>query len=325
MATIGYHASHEQFRPSELLIYARRAEQAGFTALSSSDHFHPWSPRQGQSGFAWAWLGAALQATALPAGVVCAPGQRYHPAVIAQAAATLAEMFPARFQLALGSGEALNEMVVGGPWPLKTERNARLRECVDIMRALWAGETVTHTGWVTVREATLYTRPPTPLRLLGAAVTDETARWVGGWADGLLTLGGNAAGVRAAMDAFSEGGGGGKPVYLQVALSYARDIAAARQGAYDQWRTNIFPSDVLAELRSPEQFDAAATYVRPEDLEASMPIATDPQAYIDWLQPLLDLGVSGITVHNVSRTQEPFIDLFGTHVLPALRHPAPPG
>jgi coenzyme F420-dependent glucose-6-phosphate dehydrogenase len=205
-----YHASHEQFPPSALLRYAQLAEQAGFTAISSSDHLQPWSERQGQSGFAWAWLGAAMQVISLPFSVVCAPGQRYHPVIIAQAAATLAELFPGRFRLALGSGEALNERVIGEPWPPKAERNARLLECVQIMRALWAGETVTHYGRVRVEGAKLYTCPTTPPCLLGAAVTAESARWVGGWADGLLTVGGAPETIRQAIDAFHEGGGAEK-------------------------------------------------------------------------------------------------------------------
>jgi coenzyme F420-dependent glucose-6-phosphate dehydrogenase len=171
MVLFSYHASHEQFAPSALVHYARLAEQAGFTAISSSDHFQPWSSQQGESGFAWAWLGAAMQATALPFSVVCAPGQRYHPVLIAQAAATLAEMFPGRFRLALGSGEALNERVIGDAWPPKAERNARLVECVQVIRALWAGETVTHDGRVRVETARLYTRPAVPPAILGAAIT----------------------------------------------------------------------------------------------------------------------------------------------------------
>src|SRR5688572_6413203 len=122
---LGYHASHEQFTPADLLRWAIMAEESGFVHLNSSDHFHPWSERQGQSGFAFAWLGAALQATKLPCGVVCAPGQRYHPAIVAQAAATLAQMFPHRFWMSLGSGEALNENITGEKWPVKEERNAR--------------------------------------------------------------------------------------------------------------------------------------------------------------------------------------------------------
>jgi coenzyme F420-dependent glucose-6-phosphate dehydrogenase len=119
MAIIGYHASHEQFRPGDLLRYVQLAEQAGFGAAMCSDHFHPWSERQGQSGFAWAWLGAALEATSLSFGLVNAPGQRYHPAIIAQAAATLADMFPGRFWIAVGSGQALNEHITGERWPSK--------------------------------------------------------------------------------------------------------------------------------------------------------------------------------------------------------------
>src|ERR671910_339076 len=162
MVLWAYHASHEQFAPRALVHYVRLAEQAGFTAVSSSEHLQPWSPRQGQSGLAWAWLGAAMQVTTLPFSVMCAPGQRYHPIVIAQAAATLADLFPGRFRLALGSGEALNERVMGQPWPLKPERHARLLECVDIIRALWAGETITHHGRVRVEEGRLYTRPAVP-------------------------------------------------------------------------------------------------------------------------------------------------------------------
>lgn len=319
MVLYAYHASHEQFPPSALVRYARLAEEAGFTAVSSSEHLQPWSARQGQSGFAWAWLGAAMQTTALPFSVVCAPGPRYHPVILAQAAATLAELFPGRFQMALGSGEALNERVTGEPWPPKPERHARLRECVDIMRALWAGETVTHEGHVRVEGGRLYTRPAVPPRLFGAAVTAETARWVGGWADGLLTVGGAPEGVRQRLDAFAEGGGAGKPVILQVALAYARDEAEARRGAYEQWRTNVFPSDVLAELWTPAQFEAVARYVRAEDLEASVRISADPQRHLAWLQQDAALGVSQINLHNVHRGQEAFIDVFGARVLPMLQ------
>src|SRR5919202_3358811 len=134
MARIGYHASHEQFAPSELLRLVQCAEAAGFDCAMSSDHFRPWGPSQGQSGFAWAWLGAALQATSRPFGVISAPGYRYQPAILAQAAATLCEMFPGRLWLALGSGQRLNEDLTGTAWPNKEERNARLEECAGIMR-----------------------------------------------------------------------------------------------------------------------------------------------------------------------------------------------
>src|SRR5918997_5709803 len=146
MPVIGLHCSHEQIAPSRLLAHVREAEAAGFQAAMSSDHFSPWSERQGESGFAWSFLGAALEATSLPFGVVNAPGQRYHPALIAQAVATLAEMYPGRFWVALGSGEAMNEHITGDRWPPKPERRERLRECVEVIRALLAGEEVTHRG-----------------------------------------------------------------------------------------------------------------------------------------------------------------------------------
>jgi coenzyme F420-dependent glucose-6-phosphate dehydrogenase len=185
-----------------------------------SDHFHPWSERHSHSGFAWSWLGAALHATGMSFGTVCAPGQRYHPAIIAQAAATLSEMFPDRFWLALGSGEALNESITGDAWPFKSIRHARLLESARIMRALWAGETVSSDSSLNTYAARLFSRPAHAPLLLGAALTPKTANWVGSWADGLITVAGPRDRMRAVVDAFREGSAGSdKPMFLQVALS----------------------------------------------------------------------------------------------------------
>src|SRR5688572_24580130 len=148
MTMICYHASHEQFAPSLLLKLAVMAEKAGFSGLHSSDHFHPWSARQGQSGFSFSWIAAALQATSLPCSVVSAPGQRYHPAIVAQAFATLEEMFPGRFSAALGSGEALNESITGDAWPDKEIRNKRLKESAHVIQRLLDGEQVTFDGLI---------------------------------------------------------------------------------------------------------------------------------------------------------------------------------
>ncbi len=314
----GYHASHEQFKPSVLLEYVQAASQAGFTRISCSDHFHPWSDRQGESGFAWSWLGAAMQATNLPFGVVCAPGQRYHPAIIAQAAATLAEMFPNRFWVALGSGQALNEQITGEKWLAKAERNARLQECVDVIRALWAGETVTHYGSVCVEAAELYTSPEVPPRIIGAAITPQTAQWVASWADGLITISHPYEKLQQVVEAFRQGGGEGKPMYLKVQLSYAANQEKALQGAYEQWRTNIFKSVLLADLRSPEQFDAAAEFVKPEDMYEYVRISDQIEQHIEWLQKYIELGFSELYLHNVNRAQQAFIEVFGEKVLPAL-------
>jgi coenzyme F420-dependent glucose-6-phosphate dehydrogenase len=313
--TIGYHCSHEQFTPSSLVRLAQRAEQAGFTSALSSDHFHPWSESQGQSGFAWSFLGAAMQATQLPFGVVCAPGQRYHPAIIAQAAATLAEMFPERFWVALGSGQAVNEAITGEGWPAKQLRNQRLVECVEVIRALWDGETVTHHGMITVEEAKLYTRPEKPPMIVGAAVTAETAEWVGTWADALITISRPADEQRKVIDAFREHGDG-KPMFVKAQISYDRTEEAAIRGAHEQWRVNIFENSVLTDLRNPAQFDTLGAHVQPEELEGKIRMSADVQRHLDWIAEDLELGFTGIMLHNVNREQEQFIDTFGEKVLP---------
>lgn len=319
MVKIGYHASHEQFKPSELLRYVQLAEQAGFTHALSSDHFHPWTEQQGQSGFAWSWLGAAMQATPnLSYRVVCAPGQRYHPAIIAQAAATLAEMFPDRFWITVGSGQALNESITGDKWPVKGDRNTRLKECVDIMRALWAGETVTHRGLVCVEEAKLYSRPETPPLIIGAAVTPTTAEWLGSWADGLITISRPPEKLKEVVDAFHRGGGVGKPMLLKVQLSFDRDEDIARQMAHEQWRSNIFENVLMTELQTPKQFEVASQFVQPHELDNHIRISADPQQHIDWLKQDVELGFSELLLHNVNREQQQFIQVFGEKVLPGL-------
>ncbi len=317
MPQIGYHSSHEQFRPSQLLKYVQFAEQAGFQAVMSSDHFTPWSERQG--GYAWSWLGAAMHATRLPFGMVCAPGQRYHPAIIAQAAATLAEMFAGRLWCAFGSGQYMNEHITGGGWPGKPERNTRLLECVQVIRALWAGETVTfHGKYITVDEAYLFTRPAEPPLILGAALTPETAEWVGKWADGIITVYKPVEKQKAFIEAFRRGGGEGKPMYLQAQTSYGRTDEEALEGAYDQWRNNILESRVLSELRMPNQFDCLGNLVRREDLTTHIRISSDPEKHLDWIQQDIELGFERIFIHNVNRQQEQFIEAFGEKVLPKL-------
>ncbi len=316
---IGYHASHEQFAPSALLELVQRAEAAGFGAAMCSDHIHTWSVRQGESGFAWSWLGAALQATNLSFGVVNAPGGRYHPAVIAQAAATLTEMFPGRFWIAPGSGQALNEHITGERWPTKPERNQRLLESVEVMRALWRGERVDFEGTIRVENARVWSLPEEPPPVIAAAVTPETAEWVAGWADGFITVSRPPEKLKEVAQAFRRGGGEGKPMYLQAKHAYARTDDEALEGAYDQWRTNMFGSAVLTELRTTEQFDLAARRVRREDAKDKVRVSADPDKHVAWLQEDRELGFERVYVHNVCRNQEEFIDAFGERVLPAFR------
>jgi probable non-F420 flavinoid oxidoreductase len=315
---LGFHASHEQLAPSELLRLVQIAEAAGFEAAMCSDHFAPWSARQGQSGFAWPWLGSALQATSMPFGIVNAPGQRYHPAIVAQAIATLCEMFPGRFWTALGSGEALNEHITGDRWPDKAARDARLRECVSVIRALLAGEEVSWDGHVRVDRARLWSLPVEPPMLIGAAVSEPTAKAAGGWADGLITINQPLSVLRRVIGAFRGGGGADKPVYVQVHLSWAADEAEALAIAHDQWRTNVFSSALAWDLELTEQFDAAARFVRPDDICAAAIVSADLGRHAAALRDILDCGADGLFLHHVGQDQEPFIDGFATKVLPDL-------
>ena len=315
MPRFALHCSHEQIPPSRLLRAIRHAEEAGFDAGMSSDHFAPWSERQGESGFAWSFLGAALATTSLPFGVVNAPGQRYHPAIIAQAAASLSEMFPQRLWVALGTGEASNEHITGERWPPKPVRTARLRECVDVMRALFAGEEVSHDGLVTVDRARLWTLPSTPPELLCAAVSEPTARWGGEWADGLATVNAPVEQLRRMLDAF---GADGRKV-LQVHVSWAPTEAEAVAIAHDQWRTNVFDPPICWDLETPEAFDVAATMVRPDDVASKVLVSSDLQRHVAWLQEYAALGFDDIALHHVGQDLDAFIDAFGEHVLPQLR------
>jgi coenzyme F420-dependent glucose-6-phosphate dehydrogenase len=322
MAFIGFHAAHEQLGPRELLDLALRAEHAGFRDAMCSDHFHPWSETRGQSGFSWSWLGAALQATSMSFGTVCAPGQRYHPAIIAQAAATLAEMYPGRFWLAVGTGEALNESITGDPWPMKEERQARLLECVDVMRRLWAGETVTHRGRVRVREARLFTRPAIPPLLLGAALSVETAAWVGGWADGLLTCSGPSDSFRRIIEAFRAGGGHAKPVYGQAAVCYAPTESEAMESALQGFRHGGLEPALLSDLPTPRAFDAASQQVTPERLRQCVRISSDLGRHEAWVRGDFACGATGLYLNHVGRHVDRFIDLIA-HRLSAATGDAP--
>ncbi len=318
MPVIGWHASHEQIPPSRLLRDVRHAEQVGFQAAWSSDHFSPWSVRQGESGFALSWLGAALANTSFPIGFVNAPGQRYHPAIVAQGLGTLAEMFPGRLSVALGTGEFSNEHITGDGWPDKPTRNARLRECVDVIRALLDGEEVTHRGLVRVDRARLWTLPAEAPRLLATAVSADTARWAGEWAEGLVTIWQPAETLRKVVDAFRAGGGDGKPLALQVHVSWAPDEDEALRIAHDQWRTNLFEAPLCWDIATVEEFDAAAKHVRPEDVRAGVLVASEPGRFVEWLRAAADLGFDEIYVHHVGQEQREFLDCFGEHVVPEL-------
>ena len=317
MTVIGFHCSHEQIDPAQLLRDVRQAESAGFGAAMSSDHFSPWSSRQGESGYAWSWLGAALATTRLPFGVVTAPGQRYHPAITAQAIATLGQMFPGRFWAALGSGEASNERVTGQPWPRKDVRDARLLECVDVIRRLLAGEEVSHDGLVTVNGARLWTLPEEAPHLVGAAVTPQTAGRHAGWADGLITVNQPLETLRRVLAAYRDAGGRG-PSRLQVHLSWAPTDDEALEIAHDQWRSNVLGPPVAWDTETVEAFDLIGEHISRDQVREAVLVSSDVGQHAAWLHEFVDMGWDELYLHFVGKRQQPFIDTFGERVLPQL-------
>jgi probable non-F420 flavinoid oxidoreductase len=324
MPVIGFHNSHEQIHPAQLLTAVRHAEDAGFTAAMCSDHFAPWNLEQGHSGFAWSWLGAAMATTELPFGVVNAPGQRYHPAIVAQAIATLGAMFPGRVWAALGSGEAMNEHITGERWPRKDVRDARLRECVAIIRALLAGEEVTHDGLVTVDRARIWSLPEQPPALIAPAVTVATARAGADWADGLVTINQPHDHLRRMIAAYRDAGGRGKLV-LQLHLSYDPDPDRALATAFEEWHSNVFPPPLCWDLDTPQAFELASAHVTPADVARVVRVSADLGQHAAWIAEYVELGFDDVYLHHVGQEQRGFIDAFGEHVLPQLdvTSPAP--
>lgn len=311
MALLCYHASHEQFAPSHLLKLAIAAEQAGFEGLHSSDHFHPWGMAQGHSGFSYSWVAAAMQATSLPMSMVSAPGQRYHPAIVAQAIATLAEMFPDRFCMELGSGEALNECITGEEWPEKKIRQARLLEATHVIRRLLKGEKVSFEGYVSVKNARLWTLPAQPVQLLGAAVSESSAGWVAGWADGLLTtVDKDISEAQRKLQTFRANGGEHKPVHLQYSFSYARDRKVAIDEAWQQWKGQI-STEQWAEVSTPEEFDRLSYTTSKEKVLETTAIFTSMNALRDEIEKLQQMGPARIILHNLNKRHEDFIEDFG--------------
>jgi len=321
MTLYSYHASLEQFNPRDLLQWAVQAEQAGFDSVFASDHLQPWSPTQGNAALSWSWMAAALQATRrLAFHTITVPGGwRYSPAVVAQAVGTLATMFPDRVPwIALGSGEALNEAAVGSPWPDKSERNLRLLNGARSVKALLKGRQVTTSGPPALHDARIWCRPdPVPL-LLGAATTPKTARWLGAWAEGLLTVGSTVEGLRDNIEAFRQGGGKGKPVYIKLDLSWAPTDKEALVQAYANWRFNALKGS-NANLQQPEQFDRCTRHFKPEDMRNHVFVSDDLNAHTQHIANCAALGVQGIDLHHVGADQAAFIQAFGEVVLPSLR------
>jgi coenzyme F420-dependent glucose-6-phosphate dehydrogenase len=324
---IGYAAMLEQFHPTELLDYCAAAEGAGFAAgFMVSEHFHPWTPQQGQSAFAWAFMGALGTRTTLPFGTaVTCPGFRYHPAVIAHAAATLGAMFPGRFWLGLGAGEALNEHVIGGDWPEIGVRSSMMFEAIEVITKLFSGSVVRHRGdHFTLESAKLYTRPEEPVRIYVATAGPLNARRTGKFADGMITVGAADEKIGMLWEKFEEGAREagkdpkGMPKLLQIHLSWAPTDGEAMDNALREWPNGgmAFPKQ---DIKNPEDFAAMARLVRPEHFTNRCEVGADLSKQTENIQHYIDMGFDEIHLHNVGRNQKEFIDVFGREVLPNLR------
>jgi G6PDH family F420-dependent oxidoreductase len=319
---LGYFLSTEECTASELLDQARRAEDAGFEALWISDHFHPWNDEQGQSPFVWSVIGALSQVTSLPVttAVTC-PIARIHPAVIAQAAATAATMMPGRFTLGLGTGEALNEHILGQGWPSAGMRLAQLEEAIEVIRALWTGEFVYHRGeHYTVEDARLYTLPAElpPIYLSGFG--PHSAALAGRIGDGFISTKPDAA----LVEAFRQGGGEGKPMQGGTKVCWSRDRETAIDAAHRLWRNEGLPGELAQVLPSPRHFEQASTLVTREMTAASTAFGDDPDEHIDAIKPYAEAGFDEVYISQMGAAAPGteaagFFEFYRDRVLPALR------
>ncbi|TDE97365.1 TIGR03885 family FMN-dependent LLM class oxidoreductase [Occultella glacieicola] len=318
MTRIGFHASHEQASPRQLLRDVQHAEKVGFDMAMCSDHIAPWSRRQGHAGNAWAWLGAALALTRFPVGSLAIPGARYHPAVLAHQLSTLAQMFPGRVWVALGSGEAMNEHITAVPWPRKETRVQRLEASVAIIRDLLAGEEVSRDGPVAVDRARLWDLPEDPPLLLAPAISADSASRVAAWADGLVTVVQPVETLREVVAAYRGAGGRGR-LALQLHLSWASTEEEALALAHDQWRSNVFAPPAPADTMTTEAFDAFSARVPLEAVTQTVRVSADLGRHRAWIGEYAGLGFDDIYLHHVGQAQDAFLDVFGDQVLPAAR------
>ena len=313
----GYALSCEEFTPRELVWQAQRAEQAGFSALWISDHYHPWHAAQGNSPFVWSVIGALSERTSLPVTVaVTCPIMRIHPAVVAQAAATSAVMLEGRFALGVGTGEALNEHVVGRHWPEAAVRREMLEEAVGIMRRLWAGETLEHHGThFDVENAHLYTRPQAPIPVIVSAFGPQAIALAARIGDGFCTVTPDGAGVSA----FRAGGGGDKPCHGALKACWAEDEAAARATAHRLWGNESLPGELAQILPTPPHFAQAMSLVTEEMVAESVPCGPDVARHAEAMRAYLDAGFDEVYVQQIGPDQEGFFRFWERELAPALQ------
>jgi len=316
---LGYSLSSEEHAANTLVKNALQAEDAGFSYALISDHFHPWIDQQGESPFVWAVIGGIAQATQrlrLGTGVTC-PTVRYHPAIVAQMAATVATMMPGRFFLGLGSGENLNEHILGGPWRSAAIRLEMLREAVEIIRLLWRGGKQSHDGkYYTVDRARLYSLPDELPPIYLAAAGTRAAKLAGEIADGLITT----SPKHATVDAFEAAGGRAKPRYGQMTVCWAKTEEAAQRTALKWWPTAGMKSELGQELPLPAHFEQASQKVTQEDMAAAIPCGPDPERHLEQIAKFTRAGIDHVYVHQVGPDQTGFIKFYAKEIMPRLEH-----
>jgi coenzyme F420-dependent glucose-6-phosphate dehydrogenase len=318
MARVGYTLSSEEFGPSDLIRFAARAEEAGFDFASISDHFHPWVGRQGNSPFVWGVLGGIAQATErirVGTGVTC-PTVRVHPTIVAQAAATAAAMLPGRFWLGVGSGENLNEHIVGEGWPQTAVRQERLEEAVEVIRLLWEGGLQSHHGkHYTVENARLYTLPEEPPPIYVATAGERATELAGRIGDGMFGLVPDSS----VIEQFEQAGGRGKPKLGQVHVCWAEEEGEARKTALEWWPNAVVSGSLPWELPLPAHFEEATEWADEDAIAEQVVCGPDPEPHVAAIKEFIDAGYDHVYFHQVGPDQEGFIRFAERELLPRLR------
>jgi coenzyme F420-dependent glucose-6-phosphate dehydrogenase len=312
---LGYTLSSEEFDAPTLVGQAERAEQAGFAFASISDHFHPWIDEQGESPFVWGTLGAISQRTErieLMTGVTC-PTTRIQPAIVAQAAATAASLLPGRFSFGVGTGENLNEHILGDRWPGVVERQDRLEEAIEVIRELWGGKLTSHRGeHFVVENARIYSLPDELPPLLVAVAGESAVELAARAGDGLV----GTAPVAESVEQFRSEGGKGKPTYGQLHVCWAEDEEEAKRLALGQWPNGAISGSYFLELPLPAHFEEAAESLDADDIAESVVCGPDPERHRAAIREYVDAGYDHVYVHQIGPDQGGFFDFYEREVLP---------
>ena len=315
---LGYALSSEEQPPRALVSLARRAEQSGFEFALISDHFHPWIDRQGNASFVWAVIGAIAQATErlrLGTGVTC-PIHRIHPAILAQASATAASLMPGRFFFGVGTGENLNEHVVGGEWPSPGVRLEMLEEAIRVLRLLWQGGMQSfHGRYFTVENAKIYNLPAEPVPLMIAASAEQSATMAGEHGDALISTAPQADIVERFHKA---GTNGDRPVYGQLTVCWAKTEEDAKRIAHEAWPNAGIPGDLKWELPLPEHFESATKLVTPDTVAERVVCGPDPERHLEKIREFQEAGFDHVAVHQVGPDQEGFFRFYSESILPTI-------